>query len=78
MEGFNEDFTIYEDCEFIGRLYQQTDFTVLPDYITTSARKYGELGTWKLQYHFTVIHLKRWLGAGPNQLHQYYRRHIAS
>ena len=78
MGGFNEDFLIYEDCEFIGRLYRQTEFTVIPDYIITSARRYSENGTWRLQYHFTVIHLKRWMGAGPDRLQQYYHRHIAS
>ena len=78
MGGFNEDFLIYEDCEFIRRLYRQTEFTVIPDYIITSARRYSENGTWRLQYHFTVIHLKRWMGAGPDRLQQYYHRHIAS
>lgn len=78
MNGFDEDFVIYEDCEFIGRLYRQTEFEVLPDYIITSARRYTANGTWKLQYHFTVIHLKRWFGAGPDRLQQYYFRHITN
>jgi len=78
LNGFNEEYIIYEDSEFIGRIYDQGAFTVIPDYITTSSRRYDENGTWKLQYHFTVIHLKKFFGASPDQLYQYYIRNIAS
>jgi len=76
MNGYNEDYFIYEDCEFINRLYKEHDFTIIPDYIRTSARKYDQIGTWKLQYHFAVIHLKNSFGLSPKKLHQYYERHI--
>ncbi|EAR00506.1 TIGR04283 family arsenosugar biosynthesis glycosyltransferase [Maribacter sp. HTCC2170] len=75
-KGFNEDYIIFEDNEFIGRLYQQTSFNILPQYVRTSARKYDELGTIKLQYHFGIIHLKNYLGAGPDKLYDYYKRKI--
>ena len=78
LSGFNEDYTIYEDCEFTNRIYNATKFKVLPKYIVTSARKYSEKGTWKLQYHFTIIHLKKWSGASPDALYEYYKRHILS
>ena len=76
--GFNEDYKIYEDTEFVGRIYNQARFKVLPQTVITSARRYKRLGSVKLQYHFGVIHLKRLFGAGPKQLHEYYRRHIAT
>ncbi len=78
LEGFDESYKIYEDCEFIGRLYDVGTFRVLPEYVTTSARKYQKHGTWKLQYHFTVIHLKKFFGASPEVLFDYYSKHIAS
>jgi len=78
LNGFNENYTIYEDCEFINRLYDHTHFTIINDYIITSARRYNVNGTWKLQYHFTIIHLKKWLGSSPQNLNNYYQRHIAS
>ena len=78
LNGYNKEYGIYEDCEFINRLYDQFDFTVLNDYIITSARKYNSNGTWKLQYHFTVIHLKKLLGASPSKLQSYYDQNIAS
>lgn len=78
LGGYNESFTIYEDCELISRLYDIHGFTIIKDYITTSARKYSQNGTWKLQYHFTMIHLKKWTGASPQQLTEYYERYIVS
>lgn len=76
--GFNEDYIVYEDTEFIRRLLKLGRFKVLPSSVVTSARKYKKIGNWKLQYHFGMIHLKRFFGAGPRQLHAYYRRHIAT
>jgi len=77
LEGFNEDYRVYEDNEFIGRLYAQTPFKVLPQRVKTSARRYEKHGKITLQYHFGIIHLKNSLGAGPEQLYQYYRQHIS-
>lgn len=77
LGGYNETFGIYEDCEFTGRLYDANiGFTVIPEQVTTSARKYKDNGTWRLQYHFTVIHLKRFFGANPDQLIDYYKKYI--
>jgi rSAM/selenodomain-associated transferase 2 len=77
MNGYDQQYVIYEDCEFISRLYKKYSFTIIPDYILTSARKYDQIGTWKLQYHFAVIHLKNSLGVSAEKLHKYYKRHIA-
>ncbi len=76
--GFDENYLIYEDTEFISRLYRQGSFRILPQKVVTSARRYRQNGAIKLQYHFGMIHLKRLLGAGPKELHDYYQRHIAS
>lgn len=76
-EGFNEDYVVYEDNEFIGRLYEMVPFKILPRHVKTSARRYEERGEVILQYHFGMIHLKNYFGAGPEQLHDYYKRKIA-
>ena len=76
MRGFNEAYLIFEDSEFIGRLYSETKFKILPQKVITSARKYEKCGTLRLQYHFGVIHLKNILGAGPDQLYDYYSSKI--
>ncbi len=74
--GFNEDYLIYEDSEYIGRLYKTMKFRVLPHNVITSARKYRQKGWLKVQFHFAMIHLKNHLGAGPKDLFQYYKKNI--
>ncbi len=73
---FNEDYLIYEDSEFIRRLYKTLKFRVLPHYVITSARKYRQKGWLKVQFHFGMIHLKNYLGAGPKDLFQYYKKNL--
>ena len=77
LGGFNEAFRIYEDNELTGRLYRRYGFVVLPQTVTTSTRRYREVGTLRLQYYFAVIHLKKWLGSSPEALYRYYRKKIA-
>ena len=77
LNGFNEAYVIYEDGEFHARLYKKgIPFKVLKPAITTSARRYRENGFWKLQYHFTRVHLMHRMGYGPNALLNYYKRNI--
>tara|TARA_B100000768_G_scaffold71878_2_gene68923 strand:- start:28637 stop:29341 length:705 start_codon:yes stop_codon:yes gene_type:complete len=73
---FNEDFVIYEDNDLIYKLYEQYDFEVLPYWLTTSSRRYQSNGVWVLQYHFWVIHLKKFFGATPKKLEAYYIKYI--
>ncbi|GIZ10153.1 TIGR04283 family arsenosugar biosynthesis glycosyltransferase [Flavobacterium sp. UMI-01] len=76
INGFNENYIIYEDNEIIERLYAKKQFVVIPNYLITSARKYKQIGVWKLQYHFGVIHLKKKMGHSINSLQEYYNRNI--
>lgn len=75
-KGFNEKYVVFEDNEFIKRIYGMTNFTILPRHVKTSARRYEERGEVALQYHFGMIHLKNYMGAGPEQLYDYYKRKI--
>lgn len=77
LEGFDENYLVYEDNEFIRRLYKETDFKIINDFVETSARRYLERGMFALQYHFAIIHLKYYLGRSPESMYQYYREHIA-
>lgn len=76
--GYNESYIIYEDNEFIGRLYKMTPFKILTKHAKTSARRYEERGEITLQYHFGMIHLKNYFGAGPEKLYDYYKRKIVN
>ncbi len=75
--GFNEAYTIYEDNEFIQRLYKIDRFTIMQSTVETSVRRYEKKGVVTLQYHFGMVHLKHYLGAGPAALYNYYKQHIA-
>lgn len=74
--GYDESYIIYEDNEIIKRLYQKATFTVIPKYLITSARRYKKNGVWTLQYHFTIIHLKRRLGHSVESLLDYYIKNV--
>ncbi len=76
LGGYDEAYLICEDYDLIVRIYDNSSFSIIPDYIITSARRYLKIGVWKLQYHFTVIHLKSFVGATPDQLYNYYKRYV--
>lgn len=75
--GFNEDFKIYEDNDLISRLYAKNEFVVIQKWLTTSPRCYNTNGIWRLQFHYWTIHLKKWFGASPNDLNQYYLKYVS-
>ena len=74
--GFDETFVIYEDNDFIRKLYARKQFVVIQKWLTTSARCYNTNGVFKLQYHYFMIYLKKWLGASPENLNAYYKKHV--
>ncbi|MCV6629941.1 MAG: TIGR04283 family arsenosugar biosynthesis glycosyltransferase [Flavobacteriaceae bacterium] len=76
LGGFNPFFEVYEDVEFLERVYPKGRFVVLPWYILTSARRYRENGTVRLQYHFASMHLMRRCGYTAKSLQKYYKKHI--
>lgn len=77
LNGFDERYTIYEDIDLINKLYKRNTFTIIPHWLTTSARRYRKNGIWTLQYHFWAIYVKKWFGASANDLEIYYNKHIS-
>lgn len=76
LKGFDIHYRVCEDLQFIKKLYQNSSFTVLPHAVTTSSRRFYENGTFRLLFHFGIIHFLHWLGASPRFLHQYYQHNI--
>jgi rSAM/selenodomain-associated transferase 2 len=76
IKGFDEHYIIYEDNEIVSRLYSKRQFVVLSENIITSARRYRHNGVWNLQYHFSIIHLKRRLGHSAESMLQYYKKNV--
>lgn len=74
--GFDESFVIYEDNDIIRKLYKQKQFTVIKKWLTTSARKYNQVGVWKLQGIYLMIYYQKWRGASAQQLITYYKKSV--
>lgn len=72
--GYNENLFIMEDQEIIHRLKKFSSFTVMDDYIQTSARKYLKNGIYKTQGIFFIIWLAYYLGFSQQRLVKLYRR----
>ena len=78
LQGFDETYKVYEDNEFIKRLYKHGKFRVVKKWITTSARLYEKFGIWNTQLLFAEIYWKRRLGAGPEELYAHYYNRLSS
>lgn len=76
LNGFDENYSIYEDYDLINKLYVKKQFIVIQEWLTTSARRYDVNGIWKLQYHFWIIYVKKFFGASAGKLHRYYIKNI--
>lgn len=76
--GFDESYKVYEDNEFIKRLYENGNFTVIKSWITTSARLYERIGIWNTQLLFAQIYWKRRRGASAEELYNHYYKKISS
>lgn len=76
--GFKEELIVMEDNEIITRLKEQGSFTILPEPVLTSARKYLKNGVWRLQFLFTLIYFGFHLGVSQEKLVRFYKRNISS
>ena len=78
IDGYDESYIVYEDNDLVDRLFDINQFVIIPKYVITSARRYREIGVWRLQYHFLNIHLRRWMGASSEDLYRYYKEKVVS
>ena len=74
--GFGERWIIMEDIEIIIRIKQATNYIKLPQKVITSTRKYDRTGAVKLQVVFSIMHIKKMLGATPITLFSYYNKKV--
>lgn len=78
LSGFDSRYKVYEDNEFISRIYKQYNFRIAENAVITSARKYRKIGFLKLQFHYALIHAFYFFGFGPETLKSHYNRFIKS
>ncbi len=74
--GYDESYIIYEDNILLNEIYQRTSFAVIQEKIKSSARLYERKGVWKVQFHFLIIYFKKWRGASPKELFNYYKKYL--
>lgn len=73
LNGFREELVVMEDNEMIRLLRKRGSFVILPDYVTTSARKYRENGFLRLQVIFSIIFALHYAGASQQMLVRFYK-----
>lgn len=71
--GFRENHIVMEDQEIVTRIKKRAPFIVLPDSVTTSARKYLDVGVVKLQFIFVVIFTLYYAGVKQETLKSMYK-----
>ncbi|MBS3739510.1 TIGR04283 family arsenosugar biosynthesis glycosyltransferase [Mesohalobacter halotolerans] len=74
--GFDKRYLIFEDHEILGKIYNTTKFCVIQEPLVSSARRFRDKGILKLQLLFWAIYFKKWLGATPEELFSFYKKHI--
>lgn len=68
LGGFNESLGIMEDFDLVRRLKQQGAFTVVKKSVVTSARRYREVGVFRLQFLYYLIFLLFRIGVSQENL----------
>lgn len=74
--GFREDHILMEDSEIIRRIKGAGRFVIIPNEVTTSARKYRSNGVIRLQLVFTLIVILYKLGFSQQKLISVYKKLI--
>lgn len=70
--GYNTSVPIYEDYLLINKLYEMDTYHVIQKWLTTSARRYEEVGVLKLQWFYLTIYWKKYQGASIDEIYAYY------
>ncbi|MFD3000719.1 TIGR04283 family arsenosugar biosynthesis glycosyltransferase [Pontibacter toksunensis] len=72
-EGFNKKLLLLEDQEIIRRLRSIAPFVVLPQQVVTSARKYREVGMYRLQAGYFLVYGLYRMGVSQEKLVRVYK-----
>ncbi len=72
--GYDVSLPFFEDYDLINRLYALKKYHVIPLWLTTSARRYEQVGVFRLQYFYLTIYWKKYRGATVDELYAYYKK----
>ncbi|MFH5831399.1 TIGR04283 family arsenosugar biosynthesis glycosyltransferase [Halalkalibaculum sp. DA3122] len=74
--GFDADLLVMEDNMMVRKIKKLDNFEILPEQVTTSARKYERVGVVRLQLIFTLIYGLFFLGISQELLVRIYKKLI--
>lgn len=77
IEGYSDQLMVMEDQEVVRRIKDVADFVIMKKPVTTSARKYRDVGIVRLQAIFTAILIMYYLGVSQDTLVRFYRNRLA-
>lgn len=75
--GFRDDYRVLEDQEMVTRLKIDHRFVIRPDPVVTSARKFDQHGSIRLQLVYTLLLLVYKLGLAQPKLQKIYKTLIS-
>lgn len=76
INGFDINLEIMEDNDIVRRITREGNFSIVPDYVITSARRYRKNGMYRLQWNFAVVNILYYLGYSQEEIVRYYHNHI--
>ncbi|MFV1882994.1 MAG: TIGR04283 family arsenosugar biosynthesis glycosyltransferase [Balneola sp.] len=76
MIGFREELIVMEDQDIVRRIKKKSRFKILSESVSTSARKYRQVGVAKLQLIFTIMFVRFYLGTPQEKLVSFYKSFI--
>ncbi|MGB5983583.1 MAG: TIGR04283 family arsenosugar biosynthesis glycosyltransferase [Nonlabens sp.] len=71
--GYDTSLPIYEDYDIINKLYERDQYHVIPEWLTTSDRRYQEVGVMRLQWYYLQIYYKKYRGATIEEIQAFYK-----
>jgi len=71
--GYDTGLPIYEDYDIINKLYERKQYHVIPEWLTTSDRRYQEVGVMRLQWYYLQIYYMKSRGATIDEILAFYK-----
>ncbi|PJZ69057.1 glycosyl transferase [Leptospira perolatii] len=71
--GYSDEWKVMEDAEYVRRLRKKYSFSVLPDFLIVSSRKFQKHGLLKLQFVYFICTLLFAFGFGPTRIERAYQ-----
>lgn len=76
VNGFDEALMVMEDQEIVSRLKAHAQFSIIPKPVFTSARKYENIGVFRLQLIFVLVVFLYYLRVNQHVIMHFYKENL--